>query len=219
LRQKLNRLLSFLRIRFKTEEDLNKETQYSYITKGKRDVKIGENCYLYNCSVDDFTYLAQNVSMMNTNVGKFCSIAHGACICIGKHPSSKFVSTHPSFFSLHKQNGMTFSDANYFEEMGKTNIGNDVWIGVNAIIMDNITIGNGAIIGAGAVVTKDVPPYAIAVGIPAEVIKYRFEKDEIDFLEKFKWWDKDYIWLKNNFKDLHDIKLFVKKHGNNKNHF
>ncbi|SHN24235.1 CatB-related O-acetyltransferase [Mucilaginibacter sp. OK098] len=174
---------------------------------------IGKDCYVYNTHIGDYTYLSSNVSVVNTDIGKFCSIAQGACICLGMHPSSKFVSTHPSFFSLSKQNGMTFSDKNYFEEMGKTKIGNDVWIGVNAIILDNVTIGNGVIIGAGAVVTNDIPPYAVAVGVPAKIIRYRFEKDEIEFLEDFKWWNKDETWLKTNFQDLHDIKLFIKKHA------
>jgi acetyltransferase-like isoleucine patch superfamily enzyme len=175
--------------------------------------KIGAGSYLNNTSIGDFTFMAQNVTVMNTDIGKFCSIAQGVCICLGKHPSSKFVSTHPAFFSLFKQNGMTFSDKSYFEEMGKTNIGNDVWIGVNAIIMDNVNIGNGAIIGAGAVVTKDVLPYAIVAGVPAKTVKYRFEEDEILFLENFKWWNKNPEWLQENFKDLHDIKLFIKKHS------
>jgi acetyltransferase-like isoleucine patch superfamily enzyme len=179
------------------------------------NIKIGKNCELYNCSIGDYTYLAQNVSVMNTNIGKFCSIAQGSCICLGMHPSSTFVSTSPSFFSTSKQNGKAFADKNYFEEMGKTTIGNDVWIGINAVIMDNVTIGNGVIIGAGAVVTADIPPYAVVVGMPAKIIKYRFEQNEIDFLEAFKWWDKDEEWLQANFKDLHDIKTFIKKHAGN----
>ncbi|WP_428328424.1 CatB-related O-acetyltransferase [Mucilaginibacter sp.] len=176
--------------------------------------KIGKDCYLFNTIVGDYSYLSKNVSFMNCSIGKFCSIAQGVSASLGMHPSSVFVSTHPSFFSLSKQNGMTFSDKNYFEEMGNTIIGHDVWIGVNAIIMDNITIHNGAIIGAGAIVTKDIPAYAIVVGAPAQVIKYRFEKSEIEFLEKFKWWDKDEEWLKANYKDLHDIKLFIAKYSN-----
>ena len=174
--------------------------------------KIGKGSYLYNTVIGDFTYLSSNVSVMNSSVGKFCSIGQGVSICLGMHPASKFVSTHPAFFSLSKQNGMTFSDDLYFEEMGNAKIGNDVWIGVNAVIMDNINIGDGAIIGAGAVVTKNVPPYAVVVGIPAQVLRYRFEKDEIEFLIRFKWWEKDEEWLKINFKDLHDINTFKAKY-------
>ena len=70
-------------------------------------------------------------------------------------------------------------------------VGNDVWIGCNVTIMDGIHIGDGAIIGAGSIVTKDVPPYAVAVGSPAKVIKCRFDEDTIEELEKLKWWELD----------------------------
>lgn len=188
-------------------------TSQIYSTEVKSNVKIGDGCFLYNCTINEYTYLSKNVSIMNTEIGKFCSIAQGASICLGRHPSSDFVSTHPAFFSLAKQNGMTFSDGEYFREMGQSHIGNDVWIGTNAIIMDDVTIGNGAIVGAGAVVTKDIPPYAVAVGVPAKVIKYRFAKDEIDFLENFKWWNKNAEWLQQHFKDMHNIKAFIQKYA------
>ena len=74
---------------------------------------------------------------------------------------------------------------------GDTVIGNDVWIGQNAVIMPGVHIGDGAIIGTNAVVAKDVPPYAIAVGNPAAVKKFRFDKETIELLLKLKWWDKD----------------------------
>lgn len=170
---------------------------------------IGKGCYLYKTHLDDFTYLSSNVTVMNTKIGKFCSIGQGACISLGKHPSSTFVSTHPAFFSIHKQCGTTFATKNHFREMGQTSIGNDVWIGANAIIMDDIIIGDGAIIGAGAIVTKDVSPYSIVVGNPARLLRFRFEKDEIDFLLKFKWWDKDIIWIRENYTRFHNIKSFI----------
>jgi acetyltransferase-like isoleucine patch superfamily enzyme len=170
---------------------------------------IGKNGYLYKTDIGDFTYLAVKVSVMNTSIGKFCSIGQGACISLGMHPASKFVSTHPVFFSPHKQGGISFTNTSHFREMGHTTIGNDVWIGVNAIIMDDISIGNGAIVGAGAIVTKDVPPYAIVVGNPAKVLRYRFEPEEIDFLLDFKWWDRDVNWLKQNYLKFHDIKLLM----------
>ena len=68
-------------------------------------------------------------------------------------------------------------------------IGNDVWIGVEAMILDGVTIGDGAVIGARTVVTKDIPPYAIAVGVPAKIVKYRFEQEVINRLLEIKWWD------------------------------
>ena len=69
-------------------------------------------------------------------------------------------------------------------------IENDVWIGLNVVIMDGITIGDGAVIGSGAVVTRDIPPYAVAVGIPARVIRYRFDPETIERLLKTRWWDR-----------------------------
>lgn len=72
-----------------------------------------------------------------------------------------------------------------------TTIGNDVWIGWGVLIKGGVTIGNGAVIGARSVVTKDVPPYAVVAGVPAKVIKYRFEQEKIDLLQQLQWWDWD----------------------------
>lgn len=173
-------------------------------------VALGSNCYIFNSTIGEYTYMSSFVTIMNSKIGKFCSIAQGVGISLGLHPSKVFVSTSPMFFSTKQQCGTTFSDGEYFREMGSCNIGNDVWIGANAIIKDDISIGDGAIIGAGAIVTKDVLPYAIVVGNPARVIRFRFKQEEIDFLLKFKWWDKEPDWLKENFKHLHNIENFMK---------
>ena len=177
-------------------------------------ISIGRNSYLFNTKISRFSYVSQSVSIMNTTIGGFCSIAQNALIGGGLHPSKIFVSTSPVFYSLHKQCGTTFSDDNYFREMGNTIIGNDVWIGANSVIMDDLIIGDGAIIGAGSIVTKHVAPYSIVVGAPARHLRFRFDSEEINFLLKFKWWDKDEEWLRNNFKDLHNIKDFIRKHSN-----
>lgn len=173
--------------------------------------KINHNTYLYKVVYGDYSYSSINVTIMNCKIGKFCSIAQGVCVGLGRHPLTDFVSTHPSFYSTHKQCGFSFSDAQYYDEMGFVSIGNDVWIGANAIILDDIKIGNGAVVAANSVVTKDVPAYAIVGGTPAKIIKYRFSDEDIIFLEKLEWWDKDVKWLQENFKLMHDISNLKKE--------
>ena len=172
-------------------------------------VKIQKQCYFYNCKIGSYTYFAGFNSVMNTEIGKFCSIGSFVSIGPGKHPI-EFVSTSPVFFSEHKQCGTTFADKSYYREMGNVKIGNDVWIGANAVIFDDIIIGDGAVIAAGAIVTKNVEPYSIVGGVPAKVIKKRFTDEVIDKLLNFKWWDKGEDWLKNNYKLFHNMDEFLK---------
>lgn len=157
---------------------------------------MGANCFFYG------------------KIGRFCSIADGVRVVIGTHPSKKFVSTHPCFYSPHCQGGFTYVKETRFDEYkyadGDYNvvIGNDVWIGYGAIIMAGITIGDGAIIGTGAVVTKDVAPYTIVGGVPAKVIRKRFDDEDINFLINLKWWDWDIRKIKKYSPYFTDIKEF-----------
>lgn len=127
----------------------------------------------------------------NTNIGRFCSIGPGVITAHGEHPKS-FMSTHPIFFEPSFINGVeSFVDKPVYDTHKDVNIGSDVWVGANCYIKDGVSIGHGAIIGAGSVVTKDIPPYAIAVGVPAKVIKYRFDEQTISRLLDMKWWEWD----------------------------
>ncbi|WP_371372110.1 CatB-related O-acetyltransferase [Sporomusa aerivorans] len=176
---------------------------------------FGKYVTLYNhvsatmCEFGDMTYIAENSVLVKTKVGKFCSIGQGVRCGLGNHPSETFVSSHPSFYSINKQAQIAFADDNYFKELEQIIIGNDVWIGANALILGGITIEDGAIVAAGAVVTRDVPPYAVVGGIPGRIIKYRFEPEEINFLLSFRWWDKDLKWIQSNWRKWHNIKSFV----------
>ncbi|HSH65656.1 MAG TPA: CatB-related O-acetyltransferase, partial [Bacteroidia bacterium] len=141
---------------------------------------------------------------------KFTCIGPNVVTGMGAHPSSGFVSSHPLFYSTMGQaSGLVIVEKNLFEEFPRTTIGNDVWIGNNAIIKYGIKIGDGAIIGSGAVVTKDVEPYSIVGGVPAKVIKYRFKPEQIEFLHKTKWWNRDLQWLKKNKDLFKNIESFI----------
>lgn len=120
-------------------------------------------------------------------IGNYCSIGSGAVFMMAGNQghNSQWVSTFPFYF----QANIFKTAKNGFEKSGNTTIGNDVWIGSEAMIMSGITIGDGAIIASRAVVTKDVPPYAVVGGNPATVLKYRFSEEEIKQLLTMKWWN------------------------------
>lgn len=165
------------------------------------------NSYISSSYLGLASYIAANTQIQKTKIGRFCSIGPNVKCIFGKHPSSGFATTHPSFFSLSPPINLRLTDKQLFEEFTKPknelgsysiNIGNDVWIGANASLMDGITIGDGAIIAANALVNKDVPPYTIVGGVPAKPIKKRFSEEDIEFLLNFKWWDKPLSWIKKN---------------------
>ena len=190
-----------------------------------KNVQIGRNCLICkgvkiesNVNIGDYTYINLDTTVdSNVNIGKYCSISKNVFIAPGTH-EYKYVTTHPILFNpfWRKQMNILEKD-NYIKKIGKqdsiTNIGNDVWIGLNAIIMRGITIGDGAVIGAGAVVTKDVEPYSIVVGNPAKHIKYRFESTYVEELKNMqkKWWDYSPEELAERFEDMYNIKDFIEK--------
>jgi len=143
---------------------------------------------LENVEVGRSTYLT-NARVINARIGSFCSIGPGSIVGgLGKHPTD-YLSTHPSFYSVNNASAISFAKENRFRECATTFIGNDVWIGARAIILDGVRVGTGAIIAAGAVVTKDVPPYAIVGGVPSRIIRKRFADEIIELLLEWKWWE------------------------------
>lgn len=159
------------------------------------------------------SYIGPNCEI-KAHIGRFCSIADHVRTNCGIHPiTTPFVTTSPMFYSTLKQTGETFADKPTFNEFKPpTIIGNDVWIGENVFFTGGLTIGDGAILLAGAVVTKDVPPYAVVGGVPAKVLKYRYDEDTIKFLLDLKWWDKDINWLKENWCLFSNIDELKRKH-------
>jgi virginiamycin A acetyltransferase len=177
-----------------------------------REVIIEKDCIIGNgIEIGDFTFIGSGTRIeTNTgSIGKYCSIAPDVKIGVGPHPVN-FFSTSPVFYS--KNRGYVRNELfDEFEHSGYTVIGHDVWIGANAVILAGVKIGTGAVIGSGAVVTKDVPPYAISGGVPAKIIKYRFENEVIGKLLESRWWDKDVSELTSYPELLGDPSEFVKK--------
>ena len=125
-------------------------------------------------------------------IGKFCSIACGAKFLFtsGNH-SMQSLSTY-TFPIFHEEWGLDAKDIrSAWDNKGDIVIGNDVWIGYEAVILSGVTVGDGAIVGARAVVTKDVPPYTIVAGVPAHPIRKRFDEEVIAKLQALRWWDWD----------------------------
>lgn len=150
--------------------------------------KLAKGTVISTSSIGRFTYVA-GAKIVLTEIGSFCSIGPNVRIGgLGSHPVH-WISTHPAFYSTLMQCGTTFSKVDKFEEEKRTALGNDVWIGANATILDGVRIGHGAIVAAGAVVTKEVPPYGIVGGVPAKIIRYRFSADVIDALLEWQWWN------------------------------
>ena len=175
--------------------------------------KIFDRCYLVEVTLGDRSYISEDCAMYDVDIGRYCAIGPRVAAGLGIHPSRTFVSVHPLFYSrTNAACTAPVANHNYTVEHLPVTIGHDVWIGSNALLLDGVNIGNGAIIAAGAVVTKDVPAYAVVGGVPAKVISYRFSKAHIQFLETFKWWKKDKDWIKSNWKAFHDIDTFMKTH-------
>ncbi len=141
--------------------------------------------------VGEFTYGFPNIvpfpyeNRGTLKIGRFCSIADNVTILLGGEHYTKWVSTYP--FSVHMP-GAEHCALQHFAK-GDINIGNDVWLGFNTTILSGVTIGDGAVIGANSLVTKDIPPYAIAAGQPARVITYRFAPEQIEQMLAIQWWN------------------------------
>lgn len=195
---------------------IDKNAKIKKIKFLKGPCKIGKNTYI-NGKVGRFSYIGENCNI-NGDVGQFCSISDNVKIIDSFHPLD-WVSMSPCFYSNEKQCGVSFvenkkiEDHLYVDKSKCTTciIGNDVWIGSNVLIKGGIKIGDGVCIGMGAVVTKDIPDYAVVCGVPARVIRYRFSEHDIKMLTNYKWWNKSEDWLRNNSGIFESIDKFKKE--------
>ncbi len=160
-----------------------------------RDTVLGDYSYVNNGSV-----------IQDAIIGKFCCIGENVRIGLGVHPVDT-VSMHPAFYSNKKSH--YFADSKMFEEYETVRVGNDVWIGEGAKILDGVTVHDGAVVAAGAIVTKDVMPYTIVGGVPAKVIRKRFDDEKIAFLLQDRWWDRPFSFLRKNHLQFVDPERYI----------
>ncbi len=182
--------------------------------------KVHNNVY-FRGHLGRYSYIAHD-SSLTANIGSFTSIGSFVRSTPARHAYTyPYVSTSPCFFSLYKETQcgesfatkFKFKDEVYVDEKNKiaVKIGSDCWIGDGVFLVGGIVIGDGAIVLAHAVVTKSVPPYAIVGGVPAKIIRYRYDESIIKRLIGIRWWDMDEQWLKDNWELFSNIDIFFDK--------
>lgn len=175
--------------------------------------ELGHNTWLVESTFGDYSYTAGDAQIIYADIGKFCSIASHVRINPGNHPMWRVTQSHVTY--RRKIYGLGEDDPEVFawRRENRVSIGHDVWIGHAATIMPGVSVGTGAVIGANAVVTKDVAPYAIAVGVPAKPVKQRFPDDVAAKLLEIAYWDWDRETLEARFDDLYDLDVFIEKYS------
>lgn len=217
MKKLIRKLYNFLLV-FKL--NMKKEVYIDYTStirnclfRGKNKVNL--NTVLVNCDIGYGSFIGSECNLYNVKIGKYCSIANEVKVIVGNHPTKKFVSTHPAFYSNLGQGGYTYCNKNYYDENKYVSenyyveIGNDVWIGADVSILNGVKIGDGVIIGANSLVTKNLDDYGVYAGIPAKKINERFSPDQVDFLTSFQWWNQKEEWISDNIYLFHDIKKFI----------
>jgi phosphonate metabolism protein (transferase hexapeptide repeat family) len=168
-----------------------------------RYTEIGAGCHVADSVIGDYSYCVENTQIAYATIGKFANIAAHVRIYASRHPMQ--------LASLHH---FTYRSSWYFDDLEDNPdffawragmgiaIGHDTWLGHGSVIMPGVSVGNGSIIGSNAVVTRDVPPFSIAVGVPAKVIKLRFDQPIAERMEKLAWWDWPHALLHDRMADF-----------------
>ncbi|MBL3569713.1 chloramphenicol acetyltransferase [Rhodovulum sulfidophilum] len=181
-----------------------------------RYVEIGQGARLLNVAMGDYSYCDRYADIANADLGKFANIAAFTRIGPTDHPMQRA--------SLHH---FLYRSADYWEDAGddpaffahrasrRARIGHDTWIGHGAIVRPEVTVGDGAVVGAGAVVTRDVAPYTIVAGVPAVPIRDRFAPAIARRLQALAWWDWDHAALRRALEDFRtlSVEAFLEAHG------
>ena len=177
-------LFSKLKSIFQRNIAFSSRVEYSNVSP---KAKVWEHCKLFHSSLGDYSYIGGYSRIIHADIGKFCSIAGETRIGMGTHTLDK-ISTSSIFTEAKNGTKHSWVKESAVNPFKRVVVGNDVWIGVRTMVMGGVKIGDGAVIGAGSIVTKDVPPYAVVAGVPAKVIRFRFPQDQIDVLLAHPWW-------------------------------
>jgi len=185
---------------------VGRQARIGYRAIIRKGVEVGNDVV-----VGDYSYISgPRTYVESARIGKFCSIARQTVLGVGNHDHT-LVSTHP--FIIAPEFGGLISRRSAEVQRPAPVIGNDVWIGINSIIMRGVTIGDGAVVAANSVVTHDVPPYAIVGGVPARLIRLRFSDATIAALQRIRWWDWSEADLRDRAPAFRDPEEFVRRFG------
>lgn len=176
---------------------------------------LGPRSHVADSVIGDYGYAMGDNQIAHAEIGRFCNLATGVRINPSNHPWWRATLHHFTYRSA--SHGFSLpDDVEIFgwRKADKVSIGPDVWIGHNAIVMPGVTIGAGAAIGSGAVVTKDVPPFAIVVGVPARVLRFRCDERTAERLMRIRWWDWSHERIDDALADFRalDIAQFAEKY-------
>lgn len=181
-----------------------------------RYTEVGARTKLLEVEMGDYSYVVNDADIAYARIGKFCSIAAMTRLNPGNHPTWRATQAHFTYRASAYFPGEADDEAFFaWRREHRLDMGHDVWIGHGAIVLPGRSIGTGAVVAAGAVVTKDVPPYAIVAGVPARVVKWRFPSAIADRLQALAWWDWSHAALRAALGDFRTlpIEAFLEKYA------
>jgi len=174
-------------------------------------IVLCDHARIYGVSIGSHAYVGSHSHVQYATLGSFVAIGPEVRVGLGIHPMD-LVSTYPSFYASRASAVVPMARSTRVKEYARVSIGSDVWIGSRAMIMDGVDIGHGAVIAAGAVVTKAVAPYAIVGGVPARLIRFRFPEAIVADLLSIAWWTWPDKLIRERAEDFADVEQFIEKY-------